>query len=166
MVRHRFTLPRWLLRPLAKWLIGRFVTGKTVPHERGNIHAQDGTLYMERGWIIRPSRWTFDWGARVHHTVRPDLDRALHDHPWRNISVLLSGWYDEELPGGYFVTRIPGDVVTRDAKDWHRLSAVESDGGCYSLFITGPYEQTWGFKTPAGKAPYKQYLGIEQGGMA
>lgn len=165
MVRHRFTLPRWLLRPLARWLIVRLMTGKTKPHQYGNIHAPDGSLYMTRGWIVRPSRWTLGWGARVHHTVRPDKDRALHDHPWRNISVVLDGWYDEELPGGYTVPRIAGEVVTRDATDWHRLAAV-SDHGCYSLFITGPRTQVWGFQTPSGKVPWKEYLGIDQGAMA
>ncbi|WP_051378820.1 hypothetical protein [Derxia gummosa] len=53
--------------------------------------------YMERGWLLRCDRkkaWP-PFGARIHHVLRSDHDRALHDHPWWNLSWVLRGGYWE-----------------------------------------------------------------------
>ena len=166
-------LPNWILEPLARVLIGLLEQGKLKPHRYGNIANKAGELYMERGWLVQPHWWTLGWSARVHRTVRSDSDRALHDHPWRNISVILRGFYYEAVPavreealwgfnGQELVTsirRVAGDVVFRPAAARHRL-IIPAGQEAYSLFIMGPWEQVWGFRTPEGKVEWRTYLGL------
>lgn len=57
--------------------------------------------YMERDWLKRPCPDKSCWSARVHHTLRSDHDRALHDHPWWNISAVMRGGYWEVMPGTF-----------------------------------------------------------------
>ena len=59
------------------------------------------TDYMQRWWLLPASKDKARMAARVHHILRSDLDRALHDHPWDNASVLLKGGYWEVVPGAY-----------------------------------------------------------------
>lgn len=168
-------IPNWILEPLARLLIGWLDGGKLTPHRYGDIRSADGSLYMARGWLVQPHWWTLGWSARVHRTERSDSDRHLHDHPWLNISVILRGWYYEEVPfwgdearlasmtpGREMVRslrRSTGDVVSRLAEARHRL--VIPDGGqCYSLFIMGPWRQVWGFYPPEGKVNWREYLGL------
>lgn len=173
-------LPAWITTPLANCLIGLLQAGKLAPHRYGDIQSADGSLYMARGWLVKPHWWTLGWSARVHHTVRSDADRHLHDHPWPNISVILKGVYIEHMPawpndsnvvGGfgfgltdrevtYGMLRRPGDVVKRSAIARHRLEVPFVDAGCYSLFIMGPWEQVWGFYTKMGKVEWRTYLGL------
>jgi len=53
--------------------------------------------YMNRYWLVKPSRWTFGCGIRVHQILRSDSDRHLHDHPWGFATVILRGGYLEVL---------------------------------------------------------------------
>jgi hypothetical protein len=54
--------------------------------------------YMDRLWL-RPVEAGAPFAARLHHILRSDHDRALHDHPWPNASFVLSGGYWEVVPG-------------------------------------------------------------------
>lgn len=56
--------------------------------------------YMDRTWITEPAPGK-SCAARVHHVLRSDHDRALHDHPWHNASIVLSGGYWEVMPGRF-----------------------------------------------------------------
>lgn len=58
----------------------------------------DLTDYMERTWL-REKREGMRYAARVHKVLRSDEDRALHDHPWQNASIVLDGGYWEVVPG-------------------------------------------------------------------
>jgi hypothetical protein len=62
------------------------------------LHLAD---YMQRFWVRRHNDDKSNWAARVHNIKRSDLDRALHDHPWKNISIVLMGGYWEVMPGIY-----------------------------------------------------------------
>lgn len=55
--------------------------------------------YMLRWWLIRRNRF---FNIYLHKFLRSDDDRALHDHPWLNMSYLLDGEYIEHsiLAGG------------------------------------------------------------------
>lgn len=115
-----------------------------------------------------------DIAARVHVTHRSDRDRYLHDHPWWNISYILEGSYAEVMPQSpkqhpelddvrfTIELRKPGDIVFRRATDRHRLILPHDEHGnpapCKSLFITGPYQRSWGFHTPQGWVHYKVWL--------
>lgn len=56
--------------------------------------------YMARTWL-RDKREGMQYAARVHKVMRSDHDRALHDHPWHNASIVLEGGYWEVVPGRF-----------------------------------------------------------------
>ena len=97
----------------------------------------------------------------VHEVLRSDDDRALHDHPWANLSVILAGGYLEHTirAGGVHVRteRTAGDIVFRRAKAAHRLEMIP-DMLCYTLFITGFRVRTWGFHCPLGWVPWRLFV--------
>lgn len=117
--------------------------------------------YLIRWWVI-PRNSIFN--IYLHRIVRDDDDRALHDHPWVNLSILLKGAYDETAPlyqRGYdgsqtciTIRRTAGllrGFVLRKPSAAHRLSLPKDTGRqedqveCWTLFITGPRVRTWGF---------------------
>lgn len=46
-------------------------------------------------WFVIPKNRFFN--IYLHHILRSDDDRALHDHPWWNVSILLKGMYIEHV---------------------------------------------------------------------
>lgn len=104
--------------------------------------------YLRRWWVI-PRNPIFN--IYLHQFLRSDDDRALHDHPWLNVSYLLEGEYVEHsiLAGGVHtaIRYRAGDLKFRRAKTAHR---IEIDKPCWSLFITGPVIRSWGFHCPHG----------------
>ncbi|WP_231730639.1 MULTISPECIES: hypothetical protein [Sphingomonadales] len=120
-----------------------------------------GDDYLRRWYVIprNPSANVY-----LHHILHSDDDRALHDHPWSNTSVLIGGRYVEHMaaPGGgeIRVTRHAGDVVTRMASDAHRLEIMPGESAI-SLFITGPKVRDWGFHCPKGWVPWQEFTSPE-----
>lgn len=110
--------------------------------------------YMRRWWVIPRNRF---FNIYLHHFLRSDDDRALHDHPWLNFSYLLDGEYTEWTiaAGGVNHSRVAkaGSWKFRRAKTAHRVEL--HNGPCWSLFITGPVIRTWGFHCPAGWRPWQ-----------
>lgn len=107
----------------------------------------------------------------VHEFRDSDDDRALHDHPWWNLSILLLGQYDEHTiaAGGvhHITRRTAGDIKMRAPKAAHRLALIEKDGQrqpCVTLFITGPSVREWGFHCPAGWRPWKVFVDARDSG--
>ncbi|WP_136617040.1 MULTISPECIES: hypothetical protein [Mesorhizobium] len=119
--------------------------------------------YMHRWWLIPRNRF---FNIYLHHFLRSDDDRALHDHPWWNFSVLLRGRYVEHTiaPGGinHRVERCAGDTKFRRASAAHRIELV--DGPCWTLFLTGPMLRVWGFHCPRGWVPWQQFTKPENPG--
>lgn len=109
--------------------------------------------YLRRWWLIPRNPLC---NIYLHEILRSDDDRAGHDHPWSNTSVLLEGEYEEVTyyrnepwSEAYRFKRRAGDVVSREATDTHRL--IVPDGGrAVSLFMTGPKVREWGFWCPEG----------------
>jgi hypothetical protein len=114
--------------------------------------------YLRRWWIIPRNRW---FNIYLHNIIRDDDDRALHDHPWINCSIVLKGALCEITPKGAKI-RIPGDVVFRRAVKSHRLEVVEAP--VWTLFITGPVIRTWGFHCPKGWVPWRQFVNVDSPG--
>jgi len=114
-------------------------------------------------WHIIPRNRRFN--AYLHQLRRSDDDRALHDHPWPNVSFVLRGRYVEHTiaAGGIHsrAERRPGDVVFRLPWAAHRL---EVSAPCWSLFITGPVVREWGFHCPRGWMHWKQYTDAQDSG--
>lgn len=135
-------------------------------------------LYMERDWLIEKSDSAP--AARIHKIRRSDLDRAAHNHPWRNFSVLLDGLYYELMPSQDGVEdlsllpshlktglsniepltvhiRRPGDVICRDFDVRHKI-VVDPSHLPTSLFVTDVKRQEWGFFTESGFVHHEHYL--------
>lgn len=129
---------------------------------RSNFHLPG---YMERFWLMR-----YGWqqiAIRLHHILCSDEDRAFHDHPWWYLTVILRGEYTEVKPqwdrSGLYLGEsrqryTAGTVLFRPAKSWHRLEVPEGET-TWTLFITGPWSQKWGFMiNPANKVRWEEYL--------
>lgn len=119
--------------------------------------------YMLRWWIVPRNRW---FNIYLHRFLRSDDDRALHDHPWGNVSLLIDGEYTEHTisAGGVQHRQIytAGDLKFRRATAAHRVELHA--GPCWSLFITGPVIREWGFHCPAGWRPWKQFVSDRDNG--
>ena len=126
------------------------------------IHDPDFVIgdpaYLRRWFIIPRNEWQ---NIYLHHILRDDDDRALHDHPWDNGSLLLAGRYREVTPDGVFV-REPGALIMRKATDSHRLELIGGEH-CISLFFTGPKIREWGFHCPKGWVHWRDFTAGEAG---
>ncbi|MDR7102970.1 hypothetical protein [Croceicoccus sp. BE223] len=91
----------------------------------------------------------------LHEIRKSDDDRALHDHPWDNVSFLLAGGYIEHTPEGAYQRQV-GDVVQRRAEAMHRLE-VAAGLSAVSLFITGPKVREWGFACGQGWVRWQDF---------
>ncbi len=151
-------LPRLLLRAMQRWADRRtsreadlYIGGRDRP-------------YLIRWWII-PRNPLFN--VYLHRVLRSDDDRALHDHPWLNCSILIDGGYVEHTidAGGINrrVHRHAGEVKLRRASAAHRLE-VTTGAGATTLFITGPRVRSWGFHCPdAGWRHWEDFTEGEAG---
>lgn len=153
---------------MVDWLIRR---AQRTPYT--HITSADGkSVYMARWWLFNPygrgadghqapARWPWLPSVRIHHIRRADQDRDLHDHPWNARTIILRGWYLEQLDGlSLMKLRQPGHTGRLLFGQYHRIADVSQDG-VYTLFITGRYRGTWGFKVNGKKVPYREYLGLD-----
>lgn len=129
--------------------------------------------YMDRWWLFNPYkaygeekiRHTCNMpifpSVRVHHILREDDDRHLHDHPWDARTIILKGWYKELKEDGIIHHRKEGDTNPIKYGEYHRITEV-SPGGVYTLFFTWKYAGTWGFLVDGVKIPWREYVGKEK----
>lgn len=141
---------------------------------------EDNTLYLERFCLLGDMQARHAWlpfSVYLHHFVRPDSDRALHNHPWPwAVSFVLSGGYLEarkatllesvlspleELThrahGGVLQTRWlhAGAVNIIRGDTFHRVAELSSKAPTWTLFVVGRKEQAWGFDVPGqGFVPF------------
>lgn len=159
------------LEPLRGWI------GNLQTHPYYDLWSEKDGLYMKRDWLIAKS--DDKPAARIHQINRSDVDRASHNHPWRNVSVVLNGCYYELIPADQqedfqnvpehirglckntepmrAIKRVAGDVVCREAHDRHKI-LIDPNEKPTSLFITSPKSQEWGFFTEQGFVHHQQYL--------
>lgn len=147
-------------REIAHQYIGSLLTPPDL------IIAPDGKPYIYRWHIVRDSELA---SIYFHIQVADDPERPLHDHPWDNMSVILSGGYTELLkcnPRTDPIQRIErnkGDVVFRKASWAHRLLLKSETGYTMSQFVTGPKVREWGFWYPSGWRSFKDVTHIDHG---
>lgn len=115
--------------------------------------------YLHR-WYVLPRNPLCN--VYLHKFLRDDDDRALHDHPWSSLSLLLCGKYTEELPGGVRRTRNRWSWTFRRATHAHRVELPRDSNGkpvpAWTLFLTGPVVRTWGFHCPGGWVHWKDFV--------
>jgi len=153
-----------LLVWLQKWPCGRAIRHEAILgtlrciRRPDQIIGPEGDPYLKR-WYVIPRNPIFN--IYLHQIVRPDDDRALHDHPWANVSLILRGSYFEVFEQGVpgrtpdkARERRAGSLTFRWPTSAHRL-VVRSP--CWSLFITGPRVRQWGFHCPTGWVHWKDF---------
>lgn len=143
--------------------------------QRRDIQASpdDPAVYMRRWYVVATP-----WGQiLLHHILLPDAARALHDHPFSFVSVILRGGYTEERewlrPNGepmirHWPSGRPHHTQHRMRTGrWHFMRAeglhriAELHGDCWTLVLTGPRRRVWGFVEPAGEwTDWRTYLGV------
>ncbi len=131
------------------------------------LHKPDGTIYLRRWWIIPKNRLGFN--VYLHHFLSSDEDRALHDHPWWNISILLSGSYLEHIANNIndwvnhksrkeiVKKRYPLIPIYRNEKSIHKIELINNKP-IWTLFITGPVIREWGFYCPTFWRHHDEFL--------
>lgn len=120
------------------------------------IIAPEGYPYIYR-WHVTPAKGPAN--IYLHIQVADDPERPLHNHPWDNTSVILSGGYKERLCMSegqphddltFTLLRYKGDTVFRKAGWSHRIELLYGLKYTMTLFTTGPKVQEWGFWYPDG----------------
>ena len=176
----------WMTRhgPLAEW----FIIEAEAALKRDSVRAIviGGELYLARFFLGNPSplkeghpaRFNSSGELMLHWIVRPDADRAIHDHPWAFTSLILSGGYRE-----LWKTRKRESDIGLDLHDpelnqtirkpdlyrymefsrdhAHMIAEVEKD--TWTLVRSRPNngDHTWGFYPPGKKwVDWKTYLDV------
>ena len=131
-----------------------------------------GTPYLYRWNVVRSMKEVRTPNVYFHVQVAHDPERPLHDHPWDNQSVILSGGYGEVMcaEGGRptqrntaSFRRKKGDVIWRKA-DWsHRLFLPAGVPYTMTLFSTGPKSRNWGFWYDERWIPYQEVTRVVDG---
>lgn len=103
--------------------------------------------YLKR-WYVIPRNPVAN--IYLHLILRSDEDRALHDHPWWNISVvLIGGYFEHRIAAGGISSKIwrgARSLAFRGAATAHRLEIDPAHASCaVTLSITGPRFREWGF---------------------
>lgn len=171
---------------IRRWLCNRLIYA-AIGREPDFIVGGAQNPYLKRWFVLPWSHWCHRWRRQpeqewtlwqrfvmrwpviyLHQFLRSDDDRALHDHPWANCSVLLSGRYAEHTiaAGGVHRRKVrgAGDVAFRLASVAHRVELLPEPvytygvrsfagsppllGPCWSLFITWFRLREWGFHCP------------------
>lgn len=143
--------------------------------------------YLRRWYLLPRNPWL---NLYLHNVLRDDDDRALHDHPWANLSWILDGGYVESLPrpgaerrfrdwgtpqlAFLKVYRAPGSLILRPRPTQaHRLILTRRFGimgdtvitPAWTLFITGPRRREWGFHCQRGWVHWRQFTAGPRGEM-
>jgi hypothetical protein len=130
--------------------------------ERQVIRNAQGDAYLVRYFVFR-SRLLERCGLNIgrvylHHILRSDHDRALHDHPWNFVSIILRGGYYEHSDPRQRLSQLRGqfedgtafrwygvaDVLCRGAGWRHRLRLPEGHTAWTLVFTTRKLRE-WGF---------------------
>ncbi|MGH9931715.1 MAG: hypothetical protein ACREA9_21135 [Pyrinomonadaceae bacterium] len=174
---------RGIARILAKPAIANAIIRYAQRTPYFHLPCDEDPSYMKRWWVF--NRYRLDngkprfrwcpWSVRVHHILREDRERHIHDHPWNARTIILRGFYVEYRENAEFESMTPsnpsnpefevklrqaGDTATLGHNRYHCIRQV-SDGGVYTLFISGPWQGVWGFLVNGVKIPWRTYLRME-----
>lgn len=120
--------------------------------------------YLLRWWLIPRNPW---FNIYLHKFLRDDDDRALHDHPWWFVSLMISGGYVETRPlpspyGTMEFERHAPSIAFRHPTDRHRVALFKDKEGkslpCWTIVLTGRASRTWGFWCPKGFVPWHEFV--------
>ena len=104
----------------------------------------------------------------LHYFYRGDSDTELHNHPWGiSFSFILTNGYWESRWRPHGVEdqeKRPGDINVLRAYDFHRVTLRDKTKGAWSLFVSGPRVQDWGFWSPSNGdyTPWRTFVDERQ----
>lgn len=116
----------------------------------------EGEIYLTRLHLFQ-----IPWCSCMLHWIRrADPEPDLHDHPNAFLSIVIRGWYVEEIPKpdseSERVTRRVSWLNFKRATDRHRIE--ELDKSTLTLVFAGPVVRGWGFHSPDGWVPWREYV--------
>lgn len=136
---------------LAEWA-WKLVRG--IPHQ---VIGGELRPYMKRWYLIPRNRWL---NVYLHQFLRSDDDRALHDHPWWFVSIMIRGQYTEITESGAAgVVRAAWSIALRRATHRHRV--VIGSKPAWTIVITGRRVREWGFWCPQGFVHWQQFTSAD-----
>lgn len=124
----------------------------------------DTDPYMLRWYLIPRNRCL---NVYLHKFMRDDDDRALHDHPWWFVSLILKGGYYEVTDADSVLVRRAGSVAFRAAVHRHRVVLFARAGKllpAWTIVVTGRKSRTWGFWCPKGFVPWHEFVAQDDHG--
>lgn len=156
---------QWLLdRQRRKPFNGRLIRGCDAQGDGDEV-------YMERYFLFKSRLLS----VYLHHFLRSDTDRALHDHPWDFLTIILSGGYWEHTPhpsNPWPVTRRrwhgPGSILFRRATHRHYVELpkvgswasfapiLRPEIPAITLCVVGVKWREWGFILPEGWTAFRE----------
>jgi hypothetical protein len=101
---------------------------------------------------------------RVHEILTADGTPFLHNHPFHYVSIVLSGWYEEQLLVGeeLVVKRHgAGSLILRSRNQYHRISSVGRN--TKTLFLSYKVKGGWGLKRHRMVKTPANYLDMPNG---
>ena len=149
---------------LRRWVLGHLLRATAWRRSPDFIIGTIEDPYLLRWWLIPRNRF---FNLYVHRFCRSDDDRALHDHPWASVSVILDGGYIEHLSDNRQMVRREGQITARRASAAHRVQlqdGTHAPDRVWTLFITGPRIRDWGFHCPRGWRRWQDFVATTPGG--
>ena len=138
------------------WL--RRLLSPIIALEVTSVGPKDALLVKR--WVIRTLLGTL----RLHHLLRADQNREPHDHPWGFFTWVIKGRYEEAVMcvheyGTHFmwVRRERWSLAYRGAEHTHKIIEV-SEGGCWTICLTGWVRRPWGFWTDTNPPTFRPYV--------
>lgn len=156
-----------------KWLAKTLMWMLKPKREPDFLIGPEGDPYMKRWYVIPRNRF---FNIYLHNMLHDDDDRAAHDHPWWSLSLCLKGYIQEKQlvnPWDKIDTKAPsqwawawdpeyrlnaiqqGDWKYRGVKYSHMLQLPR--GEAWTLFITGPKIERWGFHCRYGWRDFEKF---------
>lgn len=108
--------------------------------------------YLLRWYLIPRNKYL---NLYLHRFLRSDDDRALHDHPWWFVSILIRGQYNE-ITSSSIIYRSSFSLAYRPALWRHRVELVNNNP-CWTVVLTGKTRRIWGFWCPKGFVPWFEF---------
>lgn len=113
-------------------------------------------------YLVRLTLFTCPWfSIKLHVILRDDDDRALHDHPWPFVTIIMvNGYYEEtKLSGGTSRVRYraPWTIHYRKAQYTHRVELTDPSRPAVTFVITGRKTRKWGFHCPEGWTYWRDF---------
>ena len=152
-------------------VLRRFVADRREPDK---IIGGEDDPYMKRWFILK----TPIFSIYLHHFLRSDDDRALHDHPADSISLILEGRYREWIQvkdengvvrSHTYRVRRPLLPIFRRAEVMHRVQLFndgERELPVWTLFFFMRRRRDWGFACKQGWVPWQEFCDPDNPGVS